>query len=126
MQYLLMCCFDETLWARLPDPERQRIMREYGEFQRDIERSGHHRGGAKLGASSTATTVRERNGKSIVTDGPFAETKEQLGGYHLVECANLDEAIAIARRIPTLGAGGSIEVRPLEFALGPQPDAGRG
>ena len=101
-------------------------MREYGEFQREIERSGHHRFGAKLGSSSTATTVRERNGKPVITDGPFAETKEQLGGYHLVECANLDEAIAIARRIPTLAAGGSIEVRPLEFMLGPQADAGRG
>jgi hypothetical protein len=60
-----------------------------------------------------ATTVRARNGKLITTDGPFAETREQLGGYRVVECQDLDEAIAIARRIPTLRAGGSIEVRPV-------------
>jgi hypothetical protein len=81
-------------------------------------KSGHYVGGARLGASSTATTVRSRNGRPIITDGPFAETKEQLGGYHLVDCRDLDEAIAIAMRIPTLRVGGSVEVRPLD----PVPD----
>jgi hypothetical protein len=91
-------------------------MREYGEFQESLTASGRYRAGAKLGASHTATTLRERAGKPVVTDGPFAETKEQLGGYHLVDCKDLDEAIAIARRIPTLRAGGVVEVRPVEFA----------
>lgn len=66
-----------------------------------------------LAGTAAATTVRVRGGKPLIADGPFAETKEQLGGFHLVECANLDEAIAIARRIPTLDAGGAVEVGPL-------------
>ena len=114
MQYLLMCCFDEKLWAKIPESQRDKIMQEYGAWEQSVAKSGHYRDGAKLGPSSSATTVRERNGKPVITDGPFAETKEQLGGYHLVECKDLDEAISIAMRIPTLGAGGSIEVRPLE------------
>ena len=88
-------------------------MREYGEFQRNLVETGHYRGGARLESTSTATTVRERKGRPIITDGPFAETKEQLGGYHLVACKDLDEAIAIALRIPTLRVGGAVEVRPL-------------
>ena len=119
MQYLLMCCFDENLWARIPDSQRDEIMREYGEFHQGLVDSGHYVGGAKLGASATATTVRAKNGKPIITDGPFAETKEQLGGYHLVECRDLDVAISIAMRIPTLRAGGSVEVRPLDAAIEP-------
>jgi len=113
MDYLLMCCFDESEWARLPESERATVMREYGEFQRNLVATGHYRGGARLESTSTATTVRERKGRPIITDGPFAETKEQLGGYHLVACKDLDEAIAIALRIPTLRVGGAVEVRPL-------------
>jgi hypothetical protein len=116
MQYLLMCCFDEELWAKISESQRDKIMQKYGEFVQGIVKSGHYRAGAKLGPSSTATTVREKNGKPVITDGPFAETKEQLGGYHLVECENLDEAISIALRIPTIPVGGSIEVRPVEPA----------
>jgi hypothetical protein len=88
-------------------------MQEYGEFIQGIVKSGHYRAGAKLQPTSMATTVREQQGKRITTDGPFAETKEQLGGFHLVECQDLDEAIAIAARIPTLRVGGSVEVRPV-------------
>jgi hypothetical protein len=117
MQYLLMCCFDEDRWEKIPEPERDEIMRQYGEFQQRLASSGHYRAGAKLGSSATATTVREKAGKVVITDGPFAETKEQLGGYHLIDCKDLDEAIAIAQRIPTLRAGGVVEVRPLEFGL---------
>jgi hypothetical protein len=113
MQYLLMCCFDETRWGQLPNAQREQIMQEYREFMQAIVKSGHFRGGAKLQPTSMATTVRQRNGKLVITDGPFAETKEQLGGYHLVECQDLDEALAIAGRIPTLPVGGVIEVRPL-------------
>lgn len=115
MQYLLLCCFNEDRWQKIPESERSRIMQEYGEFQRDLAASGRYRAGAKLGSSETATTLREQAGKPVITDGPFAETKEQLGGYHLVDCKDLDEAIAIARRIPTLRAGGAVEVRPVEF-----------
>jgi hypothetical protein len=88
-------------------------MQEYDEFMQGIVKSGHFRAGAQLQPTSMATTVREQYGKLITTDGPFAETKEQLGGYHLVECQDLDEALAIARRIPTLRVGGAIEVRPV-------------
>ena len=111
MQYLLMCCFDEKQWGKIPESQRDEIMQEYGEFVQNIAKSGP---GAKLQSSSTATTVRGRNGKPVLTDGPFAETKEQLGGYHLVECKDLDEALSIAKRIPTIRVGGTIEVRPLE------------
>lgn len=117
MQYLLMCCFDEDRWEKIPEPERDEIMRQYGAFQQTLAASGHYRAGAKLGSSETATTVRETGGKPVITDGPFAETKEQLGGYHLIDCKDLDEAISIALRIPTLRAGGAVEVRPLEFGL---------
>jgi hypothetical protein len=114
MQYMLMCCFEEQRWENLPEAERREIMGKYGTFLQAITESGHHRATGKLQPTSTTTTVREKNGKLITTDGPFAETKEQLGGYHIVECKDLDEAIAIAGRIPTLRAGGAIEVRPLE------------
>ena len=114
MQYLLMCCFAEELWERIPEARRDAIMEEYRAFEQGLVRSGHYRAGAKLGPSLTATTVRVKNGKPAITDGPFAETKEQIGGYHLVECQDLDEAIAVAMRIPTLPVGGSIEVRPVE------------
>jgi hypothetical protein len=114
MQYLLMCCIEEQCWNDIPQTQRDVVMREYGEWVQAHTTSGHYRGGAKLRSSSCATTVRERNGKAVMTDGPFAETKEQLGGYHVLECKDLDEALSIARRIPTLKVGGAIEVRPIE------------
>jgi hypothetical protein len=113
VQYLLMCHMDEERWENLTERERDDVMQKYGEFVQGIVKSGHYRAGGKLAPSSTATTVREKNGKRVNTDGPFAETKEQLGGYHLVECKDLDEALAIAGRIPTLSVGGAVEVRPL-------------
>ena len=118
MQYLLMCCFDEKRWEAIPESERDSIMRKYGDFIQDTMKSGQYLAGAKLKATSSATTVRAKNGKPVITDGPFAETKEQLGGYHLIEAKDLDEALAIAARIPTLPAGGAIEVRPLEMLAG--------
>lgn len=117
MQYLLMCCFDEKQWDEIPASQRDKIMVDHRLLEQDLIESGHYRAGAKLGGSSTTTTVRLKNGKPAITDGPFAETKEQIGGYHLIDCLNLDEAIAIALRIPTLPAGGSIEVRPVEHAI---------
>ena len=115
MQYLLMCYFDEKLWEKLPDAQKGKIMEEYGEFAQGIVQSGHFRASAKLQPASTTTTVREKNGKRVTTDGPFAETKEQLGGFYLVEAKDLDEAIEWGARCP--GAKyGTIEVRPvMEF-----------
>jgi hypothetical protein len=113
MQYLLMCCCDEALWAKLPDAERGRIMGEYGQLIHDLRTRGQLLAGAQLDRSASAVTVRQKNGKPFITDGPFAETKEQLGGYHLIECKDRAEAVSIARRIPTLAVGGTIEVRPL-------------
>jgi hypothetical protein len=113
MQFLLMCCFDEAAWARLPDAQRAKIMDDYGALVHELKNSGRLLAGAKLDTCASAVTVRARNGKPLMTDGPFAETKEQLGGYHLVECKDRAEAVAIAQRIPTLAAGGAVEVRPL-------------
>jgi hypothetical protein len=107
LQYMLMCCIDEKAWAQLPDSEKHRIMQEYGALIRSLVTSGQFRGGGQLGSTSSATTVRMTGGKLSLTDGPFAETKEQLGGYHLVECRDLDEALSIAACIPTLLVGGA-------------------
>lgn len=113
MQYMLMCCIDEKLWDQLPESRKDKVMQEYGRFIQEIVKSGHYRAGGQLQPSSTATTVREKNGKPVILDGPFAETKEQLGGYHLIECRDLDEAISIAKRIPSIRVGGTVEVRPM-------------
>ncbi len=110
MQYLLLIYNAET--KSEATPENTSLMKEYGDFTRGIIESGHYKGGNALQPISTATSVRVRDGKTLLTDGPFAETAEQLGGYYLIEAANLDDATAIAARIP--GArGGTIEVRPI-------------
>ena len=114
MQYLLMCCFDEKQWDALPAAQRDTIMRDYGQVVQDLVSSGQYLAGAKLHPTAAATSVRMKNGKPVLSDGPFAETKEQLGGYHLIDCRDLDEAISIAKRIPTLPFGGNVEVRPIE------------
>jgi hypothetical protein len=88
-------------------------MDEYGKLLYELKNSGRLLAGAQLDRSTNAVTVREKNGRPLITDGPFAETKEQLGGYHLIDCKDRDEAVSIALRIPTLAAGGSIEVRLL-------------
>jgi hypothetical protein len=108
-----LCCFNEKRWAEIPEAQRDRIMREYGELLRSLDTSGHHLASGQLQPGSTATTVRGTSGRVAVTDGPFAETREQVGGYHLIECKDLDEAISIAKRIPTIPYGGTVEVRPL-------------
>jgi hypothetical protein len=112
MQYLLLIYGAESDWEKLGEPEKQKIYQQYGELVESLKQSGHHLGGHELQPIATATTVRVRNGKQTMTDGPFAETKEQLAGYFLVEAKDLDEAIAIAARIPSVHTG-SIEVRPV-------------
>jgi hypothetical protein len=111
MKYMLMCCFDETAWDKLSGTHKDKTMRDYGDWVQSLVESGHFQGGAKLYPATSATTVRMKNGSIVLTDGPFAETKEQLGGYHLIECVDLNEAISIAARIPTLPVGGTVEVR---------------
>lgn len=114
MQYLVMCCFSEDHWESIAEPERDAIMRDYAAWVESTAKSGQHLATGKLQPTAAAKTIRVRSGKVVITDGPFAETKEQLGGYHLLDCRTLDEAVGIARRIPTLRAGGTVEVRPLE------------
>jgi len=116
MQFMLTCCFDEAKWAAIPAAERDRLMQSYGQWVGDLKQSGVLVSGGKLDACSSAITVRRREGQPLFVDGPFAETKEQVGGYHVLECQDRDEAVALALGIPTLAAGGAVEVRPLLFA----------
>jgi hypothetical protein len=116
MLYMLMCCINEDRWNSIPSPRRDKVMQEYRRLMEEMKSSGYLRNGGMLSPSTTATSIRSQNGKAMITDGPFAETKEQLGGYHLIECENLDEAISIAKRIPTIPEGGVVEIRAVEFA----------
>jgi hypothetical protein len=112
MKYLLLICSDEKAIGAMPPAEMQKLMAEYMEFGTQIRQSGNYVAGQRLQPTSTATCVRVRDGKRLTTDGPFAETREQLGGFYLVEAKDLDEAIGIAARIPGARLG-TIEVRPI-------------
>jgi hypothetical protein len=110
MRYLLLICTDETGVAD-PD-EESAMMAEYVAFGGEMGQRGVLQGGERLRPTTDATTVQVRNGEVLTSDGPFAETKEQIGGYFLVDCKDLDEAIEAASKIPA-AAEGSIEVRPI-------------
>jgi hypothetical protein len=112
MKYLLTLFGDESGWAdRTPDQQAQ-VMKAWDAYTQAAIDAGVHLGGEGLQPSSTATTVRiQASGDPIVSDGPFAETKEQLGGYYLLDCKDLDDALAWAKRIPM--PGGTVEVRPV-------------
>ena len=112
MQYLLMIYRNEAELQKLGPADRKQMMADYGAFTQSIVQSGHFKGGDGLQPTSTATTVRVREGKTLTTDGPFAETREQLGGYYLIDAKDLDTALAIAARIPGAKTG-SVEVRPV-------------
>lgn len=112
MKYLCLIYSDETLWDKMPKAESDAVMGEYRAFTSDIKKSGHYLGGEPLQPTQSATTIRSRNGKISTTDGPFAETKEQLGGFYLITAKDLNDAIQVASRIPTVRVG-SIEVRPI-------------
>jgi hypothetical protein len=112
MQYLCLIYDDEGTWANMPEDERNAVYGEYMAFTQAIKDAGSHVAGDALQPISTATSVRVRDGQTLVTDGPFAETKEQLGGYYLVEAKDVDEALKIAERIPSARYG-TIEVRPV-------------
>lgn len=112
MKYLCLIYDNEQNWDRLPKAEVDAVMAGYHKFSEDLVTSGKMISGEALEPVHTATTVRVRDGKTITTDGPFAETKEQLGGYYLVEAVDLNDAIQIAARIPS-AAMGCVEVRPI-------------
>ena len=112
MKYMLLIYDNEQAWARISEAEQRAIYGAYMQFTEDIKASRNYLAGAQLQPIATATSVRVREGKDVVTDGPFAETHEQLGGYYLVEARDLDEATRIAARIPSARFG-TIEVRPV-------------
>jgi len=112
VKYMLLICRDEQTWNTLSVTERQQIYAETLALSEELTSRGQYLGGFPLHPSPAATSVRVRDGKPLVTDGPFAETREQLGGYMLIDVKNLDEAIAIAVRVP-LARTSTVEVRPV-------------
>ena len=112
MQYLLLIHDAESVWETMPEQERNALYGEYMAYTNELRESGALVGANQLQPTSTATTVRVRDGEQVVTDGPFAETKEQLGGYYLIEVESVDEALEWAAKIPSARYG-TIEVRPV-------------
>jgi len=112
MKYLCLIYDDESTWGKMPKEQADAVMGEYFAFTDGIKQSGHYVAGDALHPTSSATTVRVRNGKVSTTDGPFAETKEQLGGYYLIDAKDLNDAIQVAAKIPSARYG-SVEVRPV-------------
>jgi hypothetical protein len=113
MQYMLLVYGEDRLWQELPKEIAARLDDARDRWTQELVRSGHIRANAELHPTSTATTLRERDGRIVISDGPVAETGEVLGGYQLVECRDLDEALAIASRYPALRLGFSMEIRPV-------------
>jgi hypothetical protein len=113
MQYLLMIHGDEREWAALSEDERSAIREEYGRFAESARESGKLLGGNELQPTDRATTVRAQNDEVVLTDGPYAETREALGGYFLVDTDSIDEAVELAKQLPPSSARGGVEVRPL-------------
>ena len=112
MKYLLLIYENERAWEGASEADQGKIFQEYMDYTNGIKKKGHYVAGEALQPVSTATTVRVKNGKTLTTDGPFAETREQLGGFYMVEAKDLDEAIKLATGIPAVRTG-SIEVRPI-------------
>jgi hypothetical protein len=119
MKYLCLIYDEEKKLEQMPKSEGEAFMGEYFGFTEGIKKSGHYLGGNALKPVQTATTIRVRNGKVSTTDGPFAETQEQLGGYYLIEAKDLNDAIQVAAKIPSARIG-TVEVRPImEFNAQP-------
>jgi hypothetical protein len=112
MKYMLLIYDAEATLAQMSAEESRAFMADYFKFSEEIRASGHSVAGDALESVRTSTTVRIREGRTSITDGPFAETREQLGGYYVIEAKDLDEALKIAARIPSARTG-SIEVRPI-------------
>jgi len=112
MQYILLIYGDETAGTAMSPEDQGKRLQEWDDYTRWLKDKHYYVGGDALHPTQDATTVRVRDGKTITTDGPFAETKEQLGGYYLVECPSLDEAIEASAKLP-IGYRGSVEIRPI-------------
>lgn len=112
MEFLAMIHADEAVWERMGDDERASAYEQYVEFGQAARAAGVFVDGNELGSTTSATTVRIRDGKQLVTDGPYAEVKEALGGYYILDCSSFDEAVDWAARIPA-AAYGAVEVRPV-------------
>jgi hypothetical protein len=113
VKFLLMIHSDEREWAALPEEEQKAVVEEFGEFARRARESGKLVGSGQLQPTDRATTVRVQNGETVVTDGPYEETKQALGGYFLVDCGSIDDAIELARQLPAPRTSGAVEVRPV-------------
>jgi hypothetical protein len=117
VQYVALIYGDATRWEKLGEDARKQVYARYSAFAKEAREAGKLSGGAELASTSAATTVRVRDEELLVTDGPFVETKEALGGYFVLECDTLDEAVAVAAKIP--GAEhGAVEVRPVHVENG--------
>ena len=112
MEFLALLHADEDAWERMSGEEREAAYEQYGEFTQAVRGAGVYVSGNELGPTSSATTVRIRDGRQLVTDGPYAEVKEALGGYYVLDCASFDEALDWAARIPA-ASHGAVEVRPV-------------
>jgi len=112
MRYMLLIYHDEQAWSALSEAERQQIYVEYRQLIHQLVAGGQYLAGDQLQPAATANTVRLRDGKQMVTDGPFAETREQIGGFFMIEAKSLEEANSIASRIPSARMG-TIEIRPV-------------
>ena len=125
MHYMILIYGDEKNFASLLDDKKalEQLHAAYGRYGADMQAAGVLRGGAELKPTHSATTVRVRSGKTVTTDGPFAETKEQLGGYYLIDVPDLDDAVHWAARCPS-AANGSIEVRPLGMMSSAKQEGG--
>ena len=124
MQYLMLIYSQEAQFASMTPQDMAAMSAEFGKYTEEITKAGKYRGGNRLAPTASATTVRVRDGKRVTTDGPFAETKEQLGGYYLIDANDLDEAIALAAKIPSARFG-LIEVRPI-VEMGVRADSAKG
>ena len=113
MRYMLLIYGEESQPEEGPPDDAPEISPPWLEYTDWLLREGMHTAGERLAGSSSATTVRARDGNRLITDGPYAETKEVLGGYYIIECDNLDEALEAAARCPAVAFGGSVEVRPI-------------
>ena len=124
MKYLFLIYADEKIESAMSRADLGQLLQAYGGYTRELEERGVIRGGEALQPVATATSIRRRDGKTMLTDGPFAETKEQLGGFYLVDCRDLDEALELAAKIPS-AAYGTIEVRPImDYAAAMAEEAG--
>ena len=112
MKYMFLLYGDESRWAEVTPEELQEVMQAYEVFSREVTEAGVFVSGEPLEVTSAATTVRVRDGEPVLSDGPFAETREQLGGFYVLECRDLDDAVRWATKIPAVNEG-SVEIRPV-------------